>query len=379
MHMHCRIKVDNGTVTSSDIYVGKHIGYSKPVVLIVTPMYPIGKLFELYDNIKSISPQHVPFGNAMICLLRPNVRLYIIDACPAILEKFVDLIARLSSGALQTYHEINRIYYENKKCLKRLEMNTVPGNLNEILRCKMITHLILKNCNLTELPADIGNFSLLTLDLSNNRLHDSNFLFLEGLPIRQMLRVINLEHNSLRTIPTALLDFCHLRSLNLRGNKIRFIPYNLGYHKCIRELDISENKIDTLPGSIMGMRLEKLVMDDTITNPRYENISPSRNSRISLVSLSALVYLNSYGTALLSCENVPHSLINYMRNFARCRCGRVMSSTECEISFHRIKLSNIRELQINPREGYDILSTLLAYFFICTSPEKKCSTPPSVV
>lgn len=51
MHMHCRIKVDNGTVTSSDIYVGKHIGYSKPVVLIVTPMYPIGKLFEVYVRV----------------------------------------------------------------------------------------------------------------------------------------------------------------------------------------------------------------------------------------------------------------------------------------------------------------------------------------
>lgn len=83
------------------------------------------RCLQLYDNIKSISPQHVPFGNAMICLLRPNVRLYIIDACPAILEKFVDLIARLSSGALQTYHEINRIYYENKKCLKRLEVTLV--------------------------------------------------------------------------------------------------------------------------------------------------------------------------------------------------------------------------------------------------------------
>ena len=70
--------------------------------------------------------------------------------------------------------------------------------------------------------------------------------------------VINLEHNSLRTIPSALLELPSLKELNLLHNHITSLPKLQVWSSELQWLNLAHNKIHSLPPTVEAHRLKWL-------------------------------------------------------------------------------------------------------------------------
>ena len=71
-------------------------------------------------------------------------------------------------------------------------------------------------------------------------------------------KVINLEHNSLRSIPSALLELPSLKELNLMHNNITSLPKLQVWSSELQQLNLSHNKIHSLPATVEAHRLKWL-------------------------------------------------------------------------------------------------------------------------
>lgn len=132
-----------------------------------------------------------------------------------------------------------------------------------------LQYLSLKNDQIAQLPAAIGNItSLKVLDLSGNDfkllpssfinlinleellLNDERFFNLEeNIPLLSKLprlKILHVENDGLESLPKNISSLIHLESLYLNNNQFRQVPLELNGMKNLRFVDFHENKY-TLP------------------------------------------------------------------------------------------------------------------------------------
>ena len=130
------------------------------------------------------------------------------------------------------------------------------------------------------IPDDLGNLVHLTrLDLSINVLKTlplciANLAFLEDLDLHRnflielpnissliSLRILNLSHNAITTIPDDIAQLTRLTHLKLDHNRITAIPMSLTTMKVLKLLKLDHNRIEYVPDELgMIQSLEKVTL-----------------------------------------------------------------------------------------------------------------------
>jgi hypothetical protein len=106
----------------------------------------------------------------------------------------------------------------------------IPRNKHSLLNLQTLN---LKDCNLTELPKEIG------------KLHSLKKLWLEG--------------NNLRYLPNEVCNLVSLQELYVPNNRIEHLPENIGNLRNLVEINFSKNYLERLPFSMVLLhRLKKI-------------------------------------------------------------------------------------------------------------------------
>ena len=106
----------------------------------------------------------------------------------------------------------------------------IPRNKRALLNLHTLN---LKDCNLTELPNEIG------------KLHNLKKLWLDG--------------NNLRYLPNEVCNLVELQELYVPNNKIEHLPKNIGNLRNLSEINFSNNYLERLPFSMVLLhRLKKI-------------------------------------------------------------------------------------------------------------------------
>lgn len=169
--------------------------------------------------------------------------------------------------------QLNKEYLSMEEALKepslvyRLNLSNQSIQFPDSVWSKFINlqYLSLKNDQIAQLPAAIGNItSLKVLDLSGNDfkllpssfinlvnleellLNDERFFNLEeNIPLLSKLprlKILHVENDGLETLPKNISSLIHLESLYLNNNRFRQVPLELNGMKNLRFVDFHDNK-----------------------------------------------------------------------------------------------------------------------------------------
>lgn len=116
---------------------------------------------------------------------------------------------------------------------------------SSLKNAESVTTLILRNLDLTELPAELSKFTnLQELDLSGNNLKDVS----SAISSLTNLKDLNLNANELTSIPSSICGLKNLKVLNLSANKI-----SGGSVSCLNSLEhlyLNNNQLTALPSGL---------------------------------------------------------------------------------------------------------------------------------
>lgn len=165
---------------------------------------------------------------------------------------------------------IFRIYSLNFMEVSKTSLNVLSMKIKEL---ENLTHLMLYDNKLEELPSEIGLLKRLkTLDLSNNKiaklpeemsqLADLQSLNIINNQISKLpkdlskwsnLIVIKFSHNKFQQFPHSLC--CptfkqHLTEIHATDNEISNLPMEICHLSALRHLDLTNNKIEIVPGEL---------------------------------------------------------------------------------------------------------------------------------
>jgi Leucine-rich repeat (LRR) protein len=116
---------------------------------------------------------------------------------------------------------------------------------------KSLRKLTLKYNQIFQLPAWIGNFTLLeqlNLNINNiTKLPDS-------ISKLRHLEELSLWKNELETLPESLGKLKSVKKLNLRLNQLKRLPYSIGNLYSLKELDLHDNRLESIPDSIAHLK-----------------------------------------------------------------------------------------------------------------------------
>jgi hypothetical protein len=121
----------------------------------------------------------------------------------------------------------------------------------EILECRDILKIIVKNNDLKEVPKDIENLTRIeTFDVSNNKL---NQVFSNLFKLKK-LKILNLSNNNIINLPKQISNLENLKILHISNNNLKSIPDEIGELSKLEELNLSYNKLHVFPESLFKLK-----------------------------------------------------------------------------------------------------------------------------
>jgi small GTP-binding protein len=171
----------------------------------------------------------------------------------------------------------------------------------KIKRCreKKTDFLNLRECNLTEIPAEVFELDWLeVLDLGNYKEVRSNHLTHIPADIAQLtnLKHLDLRFNEVQTIAPAFGQLNHLQTLMLDENQMTTLPEVIGELENLTKLELINNPLGSLPHNLANLtKLRHLKLANcNLTNfPEF------------ILSLPELVYLDLSNNAI---HDIPEEL-----------------------------------------------------------------------
>uniref|UniRef100_A0A2S2NHV2 Protein lap1 n=1 Tax=Schizaphis graminum TaxID=13262 RepID=A0A2S2NHV2_SCHGA len=152
--------------------------------------------------------------------------------------------------------------FGNKGC------NALYGFNIEYLRT-----VALENCNLSYLPAGIGNLPIVSLSLNGSKLNmpdrGQNYVW-DWMTKDIICRTLNeFEMNSigLKKLPYEIIYLKNLHTLSVSNNALTYLPHFIGELSKLRTLFIDDNKIKFFPVCLMEIYFHKI----KIVNNNFKN------------------------------------------------------------------------------------------------------------
>lgn len=129
-----------------------------------------------------------------------------------------------------------------------------------ILNLTNLNSLDLSKNQITTLPNGLGNLKLTTLNLSENRLgesdHSKDWKWLDGDNIRKSLCILNISRNKLKFLPSNIFKCLRLMNFDASYNEISKIPFAIKLMSQLKTLNLSNNKLSSLPYTIIKPNLD---------------------------------------------------------------------------------------------------------------------------
>jgi len=96
---------------------------------------------------------------------------------------------------------------------------------------------------------------------------DLSFRNLTTIPVdvffhRDKIVHLNLDNNSLKSVPKQIGEFTKLESLTLFNNRLQTIPKELSRVPNLQSLDVSHNRLESLPIEVLKMKSLKCIKAD---------------------------------------------------------------------------------------------------------------------
>jgi len=127
--------------------------------------------------------------------------------------------------------------------LQNRNLTTFPDNNN----ADTITQLILANNQISTIPPQIRNYTLLQyLDLSNNRIKILSKEIFELFGLTQL----NLPNNQIEKISIEVSKLQRLQLLSISSNKLTYLPQEIGDLSNLTNLQVTNNNLEEIPESI---------------------------------------------------------------------------------------------------------------------------------
>ena len=247
----------------------------KVFLMVCTAANRSGNKFKIQANIAKIFGKFVDKGTSTLRLIDPPKDLMISKSDPVKLKAFLNVISRVLSA--QSDHQLDKI--------PLTAAALQPASLAQVTKPK--EKMVVENKKDYPITKNFpSSLTCLTINGINLKRFDSRILKLNK------LTVLNLNINSLTTIPeafTSLPSLCELHLanncikklpigfflcpglkkslalLNLKGNKLEMIPHQISNLQNLYNIDLSANSLKRLPNTLhMLPRLKRI---DLLDNP----------------------------------------------------------------------------------------------------------------
>ncbi|KAI1295872.1 Leucine-rich repeat-containing protein 57 [Halotydeus destructor] len=137
------------------------------------------------------------------------------------------------------------------------------------------------------------------------------------LNLKDSCRSLDLSKNKIRTIPSDIGAFCHLRVLNLNDNRLNSIPEQIGNLKSLKTLSLNGNAISAIPTTLN--RLESLEVLAIVDNKLTE-------FPVCIIALKNLITLDLSGNQITEIPDGVDQLRVTELNLDRNRLARISES-----------------------------------------------------
>ncbi|CAD5118765.1 DgyrCDS7441 [Dimorphilus gyrociliatus] len=232
---------------------------------------------------------------------------------------------------------------EDGVCLRKLDLSN--NNFDfipvEILELKSLRHLNMSDNQIMRIDWNerMTNLtSVLEMNLKGNDLNYFSPLILQ--PLRDTLKILNLNENKLDCLPQQIGDLYYLEELYAENNLIKEIPDEIAFCTKLRIINLNQNKIDSLP--VEMKRLNNLHILELANN----NISLFSNTLATLTSLKKLILSHN------EIEDLPLEMSNSTgMEYLDLSFNKFKTLPYCAYSMIKLKVLNLQNNQLSLLHG----------------------------
>ena len=200
--------------------------------------------------------------------LNPALQAILTDSLQVELDEFQRTMYRSN---------INNCYVVNKQGqLTHLALDEIADiKLTDIIECQQLECLRLNDCDISQLPDNIGQLRNLTrLDLRTNQL----ITLPDSIGQLQNLTRLDLQANQLITLPDSISQLQKLVYLDFNNNQLSTLPVSIGQLQNLVYLNLNNNQLSTLPDSIGKLQnLTRLDINNNQLSTLPDNITQLQN------------------------------------------------------------------------------------------------------
>ncbi|XP_020297574.1 leucine-rich repeat-containing protein 1-like isoform X2 [Pseudomyrmex gracilis] len=265
------------------------------------------------------------------------------------LKQFFYLVKMMSEGFWYTFHKIlssiesdnftseltteigKKRKYSSRESFPRTTktLNLRKSNITEFHPQVFLStptfhtlrELILTNNQISFLPKELGtvphlNKLLLSHNcLGNTCLEIAKWEWMEQTAISQSLKELHIDNNNLTKLPLQIGKLQSLICLNVSQNLLTKLPQIIGTLQHLASLNVVGNPLLYLPGSMRGMELELLFLEDysyiDFLVDEYTSPTPKVMSLMDLGAKTVKKYRIPY-------NDLPSKLVRYLDNSKFC-------------------------------------------------------------
>jgi Leucine-rich repeat (LRR) protein len=261
---------------------------------------------DVYDRIKNLHVEELNFANSGLEEL--NDKIGLVRSL-----RNLDISGNNIKVLPPSFSKLNQLEKVNISRNPNLKTVEVFTTLSQI---PTITELLAQECNLDNMPLEIGKLgNIRVLDLKANRITSlpltfgnlTNLEYLDlgyfemgtrmnkisdlgpGFGQLKKLKYLNLSGNALVTLPEGFAGLTDLTDLNLGLNKLPGLPLSVTQLSKLTKLDLSLNDVSSVPAHVANLKnLEELHLDGNFFNQPGKKLKVLPNEICQLKNLKVL-------------------------------------------------------------------------------------------
>uniref|UniRef100_A0A0N5AH92 Leucine-rich repeat protein n=1 Tax=Syphacia muris TaxID=451379 RepID=A0A0N5AH92_9BILA len=375
MKLQCNVLVQNSVATNDRrrpskgiLSLGKgKLGTSdgKVQLCVSTPKDVRGRLFEVNkDTVLTVQKKFLSDGRATIQLRNPPVNIFISEAIPEALKRFVTVLGNALDGKTDVLDEKSDVLHING-----LNLSSVDSRWFGLigLKCLDLSHNWLGRASsfANRFQNIVRLRNLEVLILAYNDLSNVNVDIWQSFPVS--LTELDLSYNNLQFLSPFISRLGKLIRLNVSNNQLISLPDEVCYLRNLRYLDMSFNQLNYVPGCLGRMRFD--FVDFSYNEGLASNIAHYEGARY--IRMSTLLQISAAAVEdnRLSNSHLPWDLRFRLHELTSIcsRCLRVFPKPSTYRCMQTIDLLTIAST-IGRAQG----SNVAARSNICPSCREKC-------
>nr|CAH7746246.1 unnamed protein product [Callosobruchus chinensis] len=221
------------------------------------------------------------------------------------------------------------------RTLNELHINDISRTAVDkgIMQLTRLRILDLSHNSIESIPDELGNLpNLKELNLSHNFLgkKPKQWNWIQKNIVNSLL-LLDISHNDLNLVPSSICKFFKLVTLKLDYNNLSCLPDGIGNLRKLKLLSASHNYLTILPGSIKLLCLDRLDLSSNSLEGHANRQQIIMQEVLPVCTLKEYASRKVLGARIHYYPGIlPLSLVNYLDNAKFCVCGKACF----EVFFH---------------------------------------------